>query len=109
MKIEVWNLLEEFASFENIIRNSMMPNEREIINGVNIVREIVQGLNPDLIDCEFGNKVKIMVDKYEKRLNSQMRVVNTYTMYGISRCLSIIDGFNRIQEESVKVLIKEGV
>lgn len=84
-----------------------MPNEQEIIQGINLVREIVKELNPNVIDSAFGIRVRFIIDKYNKNLHSQMRVVNNYTAYGISNCLSIIDGLIKLKEKSVKVLIKE--
>lgn len=91
MKIEVWNLLEEFDKLEKIIRSSMMPDEREIIKGINIVRGVVRELNVNQVDNEFKNSVKLIINKYESSLNSQMKVMNSYVKYGINRCMMIID------------------
>ena len=99
MSDKVWDLLYEFDKLENIIRNSMMPNEWEIIKGINIVKEIVKEINPMEIDEEFKKFVMIGVNAYKKELQNRMIVINSYVEYGISSGLRLIDQveyFNRI-------------
>lgn len=102
MKIEVWDLLKEINCFEEIIRNSMMPEEREIIKGINFVREIVEELNPNEIDNEFLDTVNLIIDKYEKQLKFQMKIMNSYMRYGISKCVSIINAMINLNESNKK-------
>jgi len=102
MSNKVFELLYEFDRLENIIRNSMMANEWEIIKGINIVKEIIKELNPMEIDEEFKKSVIISVNAYKKELQNRMIVINSYVEYGISRGLRLIDQvdyFNRINND----------
>lgn len=91
MSIEVCELLYEFDRLENIIRNSMMPKEWEIIRGVNIVKEIIEQINPEEITNEFKDSVEIAIIEYKKRLQSQMKVLDSYVDYGISRAVKVVE------------------
>lgn len=91
MSIEVCELLYEFDRLENILRNSMMPHEWEIIKGLNIVKEIIKELNPEIINLEFKNCLETTIIEYKMRMQSQMKIVDSYVDYGISRGVKIVE------------------
>lgn len=81
----------EIAKLEEIIRNSMMDNDRDIIKGINIVREIVREINPKEINSELKDNVIIMICLYKKELQNKGRIINSYIEYGINQGIRVID------------------
>lgn len=92
MKREVWDLFFELAKLEEKIYNSMMINEKDIIKGINIVREVIRELNPKEVNKELKDNTIIMIELYKKELQNQMRIINSFVEYGINQGIRVIDG-----------------
>jgi len=91
MSNKVIELFERLNLLENDIRNSMVIYDKEIIMGINIVREFINELHPQDIDLEFQNGLILIINNYKRQLLSRMKLINRYTQYGIDKCLLIID------------------
>ena len=98
MKKEVSDLFFEFTKLEEIIRNSMMPNDREIIKGINIVREIVREINLEEVNSELKDKVILMICLYRKEIQDKGRIINSYIEYGINQGIRLINGMINYNE-----------
>jgi len=107
MSNEVWNLLEQFDILEIDIRKCMVIYDREIISGINVVREIINEINLENVDSEFKNCVMFKIKQYEQDNLSKMKITDNYMMYGISRCLRIIDGVIRVNNRNKKKLVRK--
>ena len=92
MKREVYDLFFEIAKLEEKIRNNMMDNDKDIIKGINIVREVIKELNPVEVNKELKDNVILMIELYKKELQSQIRIINSYVDYGINQGIRVIDG-----------------
>lgn len=102
MKKEVSDLFFEFTKLEEIIRNSMMPNDREIIKGINIVREIVREINLEEVNSELKDKIILMICLYRKELQNKGRIINSYIEYGINQGIRLINGMINYNENLYK-------
>ena len=54
----------------------------------------------DSVNNEFLDTVNLIIEKYEKQKMSQMKIINSYMKYGISRCVSIINSKININENN---------
>lgn len=70
----------------------MMDNDKDIIKGINIVREVIKELNPVEVNKELKDNVILMIELYKKELQSQIRIINSYVDYGINQGIRVIDG-----------------
>lgn len=103
MSNKVIELFDRFDIFEKDILNSMVLHDREIVDGINVIRDFINKMLPCEVDLNFKNKLVLMIDNYQKELASRMRVINQYTYFGMSRCLSIVDNVISIDLENFEI------
>ena len=102
-------ILEMITAMRHDIESSMMVGERNILRGIDIFEKILKEINPDTIDSNQVIKIEEYISlKLQKDEDSCQRV-NSFIHYGINRCYSVLEAYNKYSKGNSKKRVKHAV